>query len=335
MTKQIFFSPLIVLLLVTAAAAAPPQSFVGDWALQMDNGDAGWLTIDQRGDDWSAELWTVGQPKAVNDIAYTDGKLVFKRQCRIGDAEYPGGPPTGPRVPCDFVAIVDGNKIKITMTAAAGDANRTANHRGKRLPPLPSRPDLSQVTFGLPMELFNGVDLTGWTLSNPAQKNGWKAINGELVNESPKETFEPFSRYGNLRTLRTFGDGKLTLQFNVPAKGNSGVYVRGAYEAQVTDRDSRMQGIQGVGAIFGRIKPTKNAGKPGGQWQQYEITIVDRHATVVLNGETVIDNQPIRGNTNGAFQADVLNPGPLYLQGDHTAVRYRNIIFQPVTENES
>jgi hypothetical protein len=62
-----------------------------------------------------------------------------------------------------------------------------------------------------------------------------------------------------------------------------------------------MQGLQGVGAIFSRIKPTRNAGKPGGQWQSYEITIVERHATVVLNGENVIDNQPVTGNTNGAF----------------------------------
>ena len=54
--------------------------------------------------------------------------------------------------------------------------------------------------------------------------------------------------------------------------------------------------------------------------------------TVVLNGELVIDNQPILGNTNGAYQADVTRPGPLYLQGDHTAVRYRNIVIYPVME---
>ena len=116
----------------------------------------------------------------------------------------------------------------------------------------------------------------------------------------------------------------------MPPGGNSGIYVRGAYEAQVVDRDSRMQGLQGVGAIFSRVKPTKNAGKPGGQWQNYEVTIVDRHATVVLNGETVIDNQPVIGNTNGAFQSDVTRPGPLHLQGDHTSVRYRKIVLYPV-----
>ena len=144
------------------------------------------------------------------------------------------------------------------------------------------------------------------------------------------KTFDAFAPYGNLRTERVFGDSKLTIEFNVPPGGNSGIYLRGAYEAQVVDRDSRMQGLQGVGAIFSRVKPAKNAGRPGGQWQSYEITIVDRHATVVLNGETVIDNQPVIGNTNGAFQSDVTRPGPLQLQGDHTSVRYRNIVLYPV-----
>ena len=54
---------------------------------------------------------------------------------------------------------------------------------------------------------------------------------------------------------------------------------------------------------------------------------------MVLNGETVIDNQPIAGCTNGAIQSDVTIPRPLYLQGDHT-VRYRNIAIYPVIDGE-
>ena len=61
-----------------------------------------------------------------------------------------------------------------------------------------------------------------------------------------------------------------------------------------------------------------------------DITIVDRHATVTPNGQRVIDNQPIIGNTNGAFQSDITHPRPLHLQGDHTSVRYRNLMLHPV-----
>ena len=102
------------------------------------------------------------------------------------------------------------------------------------------------------------------------------------------------------------------------------------YEAQVVDRDSRMQGIQGVGAIFGQIEPSKNAGYSGGKWQTYDLTLVDRHITVVLNGEKVIDNVPLSGPTGGAVFTDPTEPGPIHLQGDHTQVKFRNIYLAPV-----
>ena len=127
-----------------------------------------------------------------------------------------------------------------------------------------------------------------------------------------------------------FEDFWLHIEFLIESNRNSGVYLRGMYEAQVVDRDSRMQGLQGVGAIFGAIAPTRNVGKPGGQWQTYDLTLVDRHVTVVLNGETVINNQPVQGPTGGAVFTDPTKPGPIHLQGDHTAVAYRDIYLAPV-----
>ena len=56
----------------------------------------------------------------------------------------------------------------------------------------------------------------------------------------------------------------------------------------------------------------------------------NRHVSVVLNGITTIDNQPILGVTGGALSSDDLRPGPLYLQGDHGAVAYRNLQLRPV-----
>ena len=303
------------------------KAFAGHWALEMSNGAAGWMALDLNDGKWGGQLWTVGEPKTIKDLRYADGKLTFRRALRIGLPEYPGGPYTGERESRELEATAKDDAIKVVMKIPNG---KPFVHLGKRLPPLPPRPDLSKVKFGKPIELFNGVDLTGWKMINPSKINGWKVKDGELVNETPKKTFDAFAPYGNLRTERVFGDSKLTIEFNVPFGGNSGIYVRGAYEAQVVGRDSRMQGLQGVGAIFSRVKPSKNAGRPGGQWQSYEITMVDRHATVVLNGEKVIDNQPVIGNTNGAFQADITHPGPLHLQGDHTSVRYREVFLYPV-----
>jgi len=151
-----------------------------------------------------------------------------------------------------------------------------------------------------------------------------------LDNKTPKTDFSATGDYANLRTESEFEDFRLHIEFLVQEQRNSGIYLRGMYEAQVVDRDSRMQGINGPGAIFGRIKPSKNAGLQGGQWQTYDLTLVNRHITVVLNGETVIDNQPIIGPTAGAIYTDPAAPGPIYLQGDHTNVQYRNIYLEPV-----
>jgi len=52
-----------------------------------------------------------------------------------------------------------------------------------------------------------------------------------------------------------------------------------------------------MGAIYSRLTPTVAAEKPAGEWQSLDITLCDRHATVVLNGQKIIDNQPLLGVT--------------------------------------
>ena len=198
----------------------------------------------------------------------------------------------------------------ITRTATDGSVNERTRFTGKRIPQMPqSPPDLSEVRFGLPILLFNGKDLAGWRPHESDKINGWSAQDGTLVNTTPKTDFSATGDHANLRTEAEFEDFWLHAEFLIEENRNSGIYLRGMYEAQVVDRDSRMQGIQGPGAIFGRIAPSANAGKPGGQWQIYDLTLVDRHVTVVLNGVKVIDNQPIAGPTAGAIYTDPSAPG--------------------------
>ena len=231
-----------------------------------------------------------------------------------------------------YIANVENGNIRIKLESA--DQNAVAQFEsldgeGRRCPPMPPRPNLSSIRFDDPIELFNGQNLTGWQLQPEGAQHGWRAENGELINETPKSDFSAYGEFGNLRTVRTFGDCQVHIEFNVEKSRNSGVYIRGLYEAQVVDRDSPMQGINGPGAIFGRVAPSTNAGLPGGEWQTYDIMLVDRHMTVRLNGKLVIDNQPVEGATGGALFGDVMREGPLYLQGDHTSVRYRNIRLSP------
>ena len=61
------------------------------------------------------------------------------------------------------------------------------------------------------------------------------------------------------------------------------------------------------------------------EWQTYDITLVGRLVTVVVNGKTVIASQIIPGVTGGALDSKEGEPGPLLIQGDHGPVEFRNI----------
>ena len=296
----------------------PPNSdkiatFLGTWFLDFKDGYGGWLEITKNRDGLAANLmWRVGSAKPVGKVALVDDSLILTRNGKSKKTKY-------------IATVKDG-----TITVTSNINEETA--QGSRCPPMPPRPDLSTVQFDKPIQLFNGNNLSGWQLQPKDARNGWRVEGGEMVNETPKSDFSAYGEFGNLRTTRTFGDCKVHIEFNIGKNRNSGVYVRGLYEAQVVDRDSRMQGISGPGAIFGRIAPTTNAGLPGGQWQTYDLTLVDRHMTVRLNGKLVIDNQPVMGATGGALFGNVMRDGPLYLQGDHTSVRYRNVLLSPRIE---
>ena len=49
-------------------------------------------------------------------------------------------------------------------------------------------------------------------------------------------------------------------------------------------------------------------------------------------GQVLINNQPVLGITGGALTADESKPGPIYLQGDHTGVDYRNVVLRPIAK---
>lgn len=221
---------------------------------------------------------------------------------------------------------------------------------GSKLPEMPPAPDLSTVRYGEPINLFNGKDLTGWSLTDEKSTNPFSAVNGELVATIVRTpvpaaaapgappaggTQQPPARaqriqYGNIKTDKLFGDFNLKLEVKIPPNGNSGIYLKGMYEVAVQDSYNRPLDSHNMGAIYSRITPTVSAEKPPDTWQTLDITLCDRHVTVILNGTTIIDNQPVYGPTGGAIHADVLADGPIYLQGDHSSVAYRNIVLTPI-----
>lgn len=176
--------------------------------------------------------------------------------------------------------------------------------------------------WGPAEELFNGKDLDGWQPRFADRDNGWIVQDGILSNAKP----------GNdLLTEAKFTDFRLTVEFRYPPGSNSGVYLRGRYEVQIEDNFGQDPDSHGIGGIYGHLTPSSNASKPAGEWQTYEIELVGRKVSVILNGERVIDRQSIPGNTGGGLDNDEASPGPILLQGDHGPVDFRRItLHRPI-----
>ena len=312
----------------SGGAVAAENPFVGHWALTIPGGGAGWLGIeDDHGKLSGSILWGGGSVVPVSSVSVEGDALIVTRvfeRNRRGTSEVIRETET-------IKATLDGDAMALSTerTRADGKVVGNATFTGKRIPPLPAAPDLSKVKFSEPITLFNGKDLGGWTIMNPSAPNGWSVRDGIMVNDAPQEPGKHIS-YTNIRTETEFEDFNLTLEVRVPEGGNSGVYLRGIYEVQVSDTYGRELDPHNMGAVYSRITPTVAAEKPAGEWQTLDMTLVDRHVTVVLNGKKTIDNQPLLGCTGGALWSDEFRPGPVYLQGDHTDVDYRNMILTPI-----
>jgi hypothetical protein len=325
---------LSALLVVCAAATAAQEPFLGGWELTIPGGAPGWLGVqEQNGRPQASMLWGFGSVEPTASARLEGDRLVLTRN-HVSDTKDASGKKIKKTIVETITAKVDGEKISLTSVKPRenGTGEDKAEFSGKRTPPMPPAPELSRVKFGEPIQLFNGKDLSGWRLTDPKAVNGWSVKNGLLVNNPVQEDGKPHKNYGNLRTEREFEDFNLKLEVS-PEKGeNSGVYLRGIYEVQVADTYGRPLDSHNMGAVYSRIKPTQSAEKPPGEWQTMDITLVDRHVTVVLNRKTIIENQPVLGCTGGALWSDVSRPGPIYFQGDHTGIRYRNLVLRPVTK---
>ncbi len=206
----------------------------------------------------------------------------------------------------------EGDRLTGWMTDPAGNRHTWTASRA------PSLRRSSPPEWGSPINLLNEGDLAAW---QPAANSQWRVVDQVLTN----------SRAGaNLVTRRTFTDFKLHLEFRYPKAGNSGVYLRGRYEVQIEDSAGGLEAAsEHLGGVYGFLAPNENVARQPGEWQTFDITLVGRLVTVVLNGTTVIGKQEIPGITGGALDSDEGAPGPLMLQGDHGPIEFRNIILTP------
>ena len=150
------------------------------------------------------------------------------------------------------------------------------------------------VRAGEPISLFNGRDLTGWQGIGGLPGN-WSVKEGNLTCTGGKGAQW-------LATESEYDDFDLSLEFNLPANGNSGVFVRApregapwvaGMEIQLLDdygpKWKNLKPDQLTGAIYAAFAPSKQATGKAGEWQSMRIRCVGRSCAVWVNGTQVVD----------------------------------------------
>ena len=308
--------------------------FLGQWTLDISGNKVGWLEIRQEEGYLDGELlWESGSVSPVTNIYFEGNKLYVGRNTQkiVREKDSVGLELRSHLIPTWLEIQKDGEKIKgfLLNPGKSGLDVDSISFTGTKLPEMPDPPDLNNLNFGDPIELFNGKDLSGWEVAEEGRANGWSVENGILINNPVQKEGQNIA-FGNLKTEKVFNDFNLKLEVYISENINSGVYLRGMFEIQVFDSYGKKLDPLNMGALYSRITPSVNAEKPAGMWQTMDITLCNRHLTVILNGINIIDNKPVYGPTGGALSSDVFAPGPIMLQGDHGKVSYRNIILKPV-----
>jgi hypothetical protein len=234
---------------------------------------------------------------------------------------------------------VAASKWKSVPTFAASAKGRIAlqDHgdevafRGLKLRPLGavSTTEAAAAPAGGP--LFNGKDLTGWTVFVEPGKSAeglWQVKDGVLVTRG-----QPM---GYLRTTKDFTNFVLELDWRWPERGggNSGVLFRMQDPDKVWPKSIEAQLQHGNAGDFWNIggflmkpaaerttgrntKKLENAEKPKGEWNHYKITADGGSVKLEINGKLV----------NEASDCAAL-PGKICLQSEGAEIHFKDIRIQ-------
>lgn len=188
--------------------------------------------------------------------------------------------------------------------------------------------------------LFDGTSTAMWT-KRDGSPVAWTIEDGVLTVSRDVGEFT-----SDIVSTVKYGDAHIHVEWREPdmpeakgqEKGNSGVYIHGAYELQVLDSYGiENPGLGDCGAIYSVYPPRTNACKPALEWQTYDIyfraprfnedgTVKENaRATILQNGICIQNNIDLYTTTPGGVTEQKLAEGPLLLQDHLNPVSYRNI----------
>jgi hypothetical protein len=195
--------------------------------------------------------------------------------------------------------------------------------------------------------LFDGGDLSQWSMG---PDRSWVVEDGLITLRREFDGKEHNADY--LWANGVYGDFVLELEFKLPERANSGVYLRtgdlhdpvySGIEVQVSNSYGRaeLSRTGTAGAVYDCLAPTANAVKPPGEWNRYQITCRGSRITVVLNDVKVIEmdldqwteaSKNPDGTPNKFPRAlkDFARSGRVGFQDHGRPIWYRNVRIKPL-----
>ena len=212
---------LLALAVVLPARQLPPKppafpdAVLGRWDITVQGAEGAypsWMRVHQRKDDQlHAEF--VGRFGSVRDS--TSAEFANDELTVVIPVQY-----EATKNDLKFVGKIVGDGLQGTTVDEKG---RTVTWTATR---APASTPIKTVTWGAPVTLLAQSGLDGWKQRSTAKGICWSVEGGVLTNKPP---------CADLISEQTFGDFKAHVELMYPAHSNSGVYLRGRYEAQIQD----------------------------------------------------------------------------------------------------
>jgi hypothetical protein len=155
--------------------------------------------------------------------------------------------------------------------------------------------------------LFDGKTLNGWTSIGELK---WTVVDGAMVGDAasqpaakplPPPANNPNGKpitwaTGFLRSVETFDDFELSVEFWSEEDSNSGLFIRvgtptnpnslgGGYEINISDPHATSP----TGSIVGVHSTLPYHVKSAGKWSRFDVLADGTHIVVKVNGETLTD----------------------------------------------
>jgi hypothetical protein len=216
-----------------------------------------------------------------------------------------------------------------------------------RMPPKEEDLDTAQPGDNTPPDgfiaQFNGKDLTGWkglvspdkgppgraamtpdqfaaatVKADQQMRDHWKIINGILKYDGGGQS---------LCTAKDYTNVEMYVDWKLPERGDSGIYLRGSPQVQIWDH---VQWNIGSGGLYNNQKgphdPLVMADNPIGRWNHNFIRMIGDKVWVWLNGKLVTDGVVLENYWERA--KPIYPSGQIELQHHGDTLWYKNVYLR-------